>query len=86
MDVSEAKTSRAKAGLGKFVERRPEAEETERDRGKKGIVGITIRLTHEQWRVINEQALSKGVSMSKLLLQALSKVRQEEGLPPLPSR
>jgi hypothetical protein len=49
-------------------------------------VGITIRLSHEQWRLINEQALSEGVSMAKLLVQALSQVRQGKGLPALPSR
>jgi uncharacterized protein (DUF1778 family) len=47
-------------------------------------VGITIRLTHEQRRLINEQAWAEGVSMAKLLLRTLSQAREAKGMPGLP--
>ena len=72
------------AGLSKFIE--PDASQPEaadRKRGKRDVVGITLRLNHEQWRAVNEEALSEGIPMSQLFIKALSERRQAKGLPPL---
>jgi hypothetical protein len=47
-------------------------------------VGFTIRVTHEQWRIINERAFKEGTSMAKLLLRAFSQIEQAKGMPGLP--
>jgi hypothetical protein len=86
MDVPASKTARPKSGVAKFAEpqRTPPKAEARRERGKRDIVGITIRLTHEQWRIINEKAFKEGTSMAKLLLRAFSQVEQAKGMPGLP--
>ena len=86
MDVPTGKTAKSKSGVGKFAKPVAPVLQTDekRDRGKKGIIGITIRLTHEQRRLINEQAWTEGVSMAKLLLRTLSQAREAKGMPGLP--
>jgi hypothetical protein len=86
MDISTSKTAKSKSGVGKFARPATPANkgDAERDRGKNKIVGITIRLTHEQRRLINEQAWAEGVSMAKLLLRTLSQAREAKGMPGLP--
>jgi hypothetical protein len=86
MDIPANKTTRPKSGVAKFAEpqRPPQKAEAHRERGKRDIVGITIRLTHEQRRLINEQAWTEGVSMAKLLLRTLSQAREAKGMPGLP--
>jgi hypothetical protein len=73
------------AGLSKFVEQDAARAETpmDRKRGKGERVGITIRLNQAQWRAIHEAALSEGVPMTELFIQALSERLQAKGLPPL---
>jgi hypothetical protein len=73
-----------KSELSKFVEpKAPEAQAATRLRGKRGVVGITIRLDLEQWRAVNEEALSEGIPMSELFMRALSERRVAKGLPPI---
>ncbi len=72
------------AGLSKFVEPDTrEAEASPRKRGKRELVGITIRLNQAQWRAVHDAALSEGVAMSQLFVKALSERLQTKGLPPL---
>jgi hypothetical protein len=72
------------AGLDKFIERETrEPEAPERKRGKREIVGITIRMNQTEWRTVHDEALSEGVSMSELFMRALSDRLKAKGLPAL---
>jgi hypothetical protein len=72
------------AGLSKFVEpEAPQTETSERKRGKRAVVGITIRMNQTEWRTVHDAALSEGVSMSELFMRALSDRLKAKGLPPL---
>ena len=55
----------------------------ERTRGKGAFVGITIRLTHEQWDRLHDLARAEGISLQALTLRGLSRLFAERGLPPL---
>jgi predicted HicB family RNase H-like nuclease len=73
-----------KSGLEQFVE--PEAKAIasragRRSRGKGDMVGMTIRFTPAQWRTVHEMAMSEGVSINQLIIDALNERRR--GLPPL---
>lgn len=85
MEVLGSEVMRKKsAGLSKFVEPDTrEAEVSPRKRGKRELVGITIRLNQAQWRAVHDAALSEGVPMSELFVRALSERLQAKGLPPL---
>jgi hypothetical protein len=70
--------------LDKFIEREaPEPEVPERKRGKREMVGITIRMNQAEWRTVHDAALSEGISMSELFMRALSDHLKSKGLPPL---
>jgi hypothetical protein len=71
-------------GLDKFIEREaPEPEAPERKRGKREMVGITIRMNQTEWRTVHDAALSEGISMSELFMRALSDRLKAKGLPSL---
>ncbi len=74
-----------KSGLEQFVEpesKPPAAARTgRRSRGKGDMVGMTIRFTPTQWRTVHEMAISEGVSINQLIIDALNERRH--GLPPL---
>ena len=55
----------------------------ERTRGKGAFVGITIRLTHEQWDRLHDLARAEGISLQALTLRGLSQLFEARGLPPL---
>ena len=55
----------------------------ERTRGKGAFVGITIRLTREQWDRVHDLARAEGISLQALTLRGLSHLFEARGLPPL---
>ena len=55
----------------------------ERTRGKGAFVGITLRLTHEQWDRLHDLARAEGISLQALTLRGLSHLFEARGLPPL---
>ena len=85
MEVPEREAVKKKSGgLDKFIEQEaPEPEAPERRRGKREIVGITIRMNQTEWRTVHDAALSEGVSMSELFMRALSDRLKAKGLPSL---
>jgi hypothetical protein len=75
---------RKSAGLSQFIEDNgTPAEEPPRKRGKGAVVGLTVRLSRDQWRVVHDAALSEGIAISELFIKALSERLQAKGLPPL---
>ena len=54
-----------------------------RTRGKGAFVGITLRLSREQWDRLHDLARAEGVSLNALALRGLSRLFAERGLPPL---
>ena len=55
----------------------------ERTRGQGAFVGITLRLSREQWDRLHDLARAEGVSLNALALRGLSRLFAERGLPPL---
>jgi len=41
-------------------------------------------MTQDQWELARQFAMSERVSLNKLALLGISRLRQEKGLPPLP--
>jgi hypothetical protein len=78
-------------GLAAFTEA-PEAEQDKPHTGTKGIrtkgkgkwVHNQLRMTHDQWELINQFADSVGTSVNRLALLGISKLREDRGLPRLP--
>jgi hypothetical protein len=74
-------------GLAAFTET-PEAEEEKpsrvRTRGKGKWVHNQLRMTHDQWELSHQFARSEGISLNRLALLGISKLREEKGLPGLP--
>jgi hypothetical protein len=56
---------------------------TPRTRGKGEVVHLSIRLSHPQWEKVHHLALSEGISIQGLVLQGLSRLFREKGLPEL---
>ncbi len=85
MELSGAEAVKKKSGgLDKFIEpESAQAEIPERRRGKREVVGITIRMNQAEWRTVHDAALSEGISMSELFMRALSDRMRAKGLPPL---
>ncbi len=51
---------------------------------KKGeIIGVTLRLTPDQWRRAKELAIADRTSIQALALAGISRLLAERGLPPL---
>lgn len=78
------------ANLGQFAQATapatvPEAPSRagERTRGKGAFVGITLRLSRQQWDRLHDLARAEGVSLNALALRGLSRLFEERGLPPL---
>jgi len=61
----------------------PASRPSERTRGKGAFVGITLRLSREQWDRLHDLARAEGVSLNALALRGLSRLFAERGLPPL---
>ena len=60
--------------------------ESERQRGKKEIVSLTVRLHRAEWERLHQFAVSEGVSIQTLMIRGLDRVFTEKGLPKLTER
>ena len=80
-------------GLAAFTKRgsaQPEimAEETptttqHRQRAKKEVVALTVRLQRAEWERLHQLAVSEGMSIQSLAVRGLNRVFTEKGLPRL---
>ena len=55
----------------------------ERQRGKKDVVALTVRLPRAEWERLHQLAVSEGRSIQALAVQGLNAVFNEKGLPKL---
>jgi hypothetical protein len=55
----------------------------ERQRGKKEVVALTVRLQRAEWERLHQLAVSEGTSIQSLAVRGLSRMFSEKGLPPL---
>lgn len=81
-------------GLAAFTKRGPvqptiaaEAEElpvsTDRQRAKKDVVALTVRLQRAEWERLHQLAVSEGQSIQSLAIRGLNRVFTDKGLPKL---
>ena len=89
-DVMSAKLTGLAAFTRKSITTAPTApEETaavsnvERQRGKKDVVALTVRLPRAEWERLHQLAVSEGRSIQALAVQGLNAVFSEKGLPKL---
>jgi len=77
--------SSTKANLSAFRSATPATASVPAARGeKKGeIIGVTLRLTLDQWRRAKELAIADRTSIQALALVGISRLLAERGLPPL---
>jgi hypothetical protein len=55
----------------------------ERQRGKKEVVALTVRLQRSEWERLHQLAVSEGMSIQALAVRGLNRVFTEKGLPQL---
>lgn len=74
-------------GLAAFTDT-PAIEEKKpsrrRGKGEGKWIHNQLRMTHEQWELAHQFALSQKKSINMLALLGISKLREDKGLPPLP--
>lgn len=81
-------------GLAAFTKRgvvQPATSETgaqkpvdvERQRAKKNVVALTIRLQRSEWERLHQLAVSEGMSIQSLAVRGLNRVFTDKGLPKL---
>jgi hypothetical protein len=58
-------------------------ETTERQRAKKDVVALTVRLQRAEWERLHQLAVSEGMSIQALAVRGLNRVFTEKGLPKL---
>jgi len=74
-------------GLAAFLDNSPDTLETRsqmRTKGKGKYVHNQLRMTHDQWELSHQFARSEGMSLNRLALLGISKLREAKGLPALP--
>ncbi len=54
---------------------------TERKRGKRDVVALTVRLPRSEWQRLHQLAVSEGVSIQTLAVKGFNSVFSEKGLP-----
>lgn len=54
-----------------------------RQRAKKDVVALTVRLQRAEWERLHQLAVSEGMSIQALAVQGLNRVFTEKGLPQL---
>ena len=54
-----------------------------RQRAKKEIVALTVRLQRSEWERLHQLAVSEGLSIQSLAVRGLNRVFTEKGLPKL---
>lgn len=59
------------------------ASNTDRQRGKRAMVSLTVRVSREQWERLHELGLHEGRSINQLAIDGLSRLFAEKGLKPL---
>lgn len=73
-----------KANLNAFRSATPSPAPVAVAAEKKGeIIGVTLRLTPDQWRRAKELAIADRTSIQALALAGISRLLAERGLPPL---
>jgi hypothetical protein len=55
----------------------------ERQRGKRNVVALTVRLQRAEWERLHQLAVSEGMSIQTLAVRGLNRVFTEKGLPQL---
>jgi hypothetical protein len=55
----------------------------ERQRAKKAVVALTVRLQRSEWERLHQLAVSEGMSIQSLAVRGLNRVFTEKGLPKL---
>jgi hypothetical protein len=56
---------------------------TGRQRAKKEVVALTVRLQRSEWERLHQLAVSEGLSIQSLAVQGLNRVFTDKGLPKL---
>lgn len=56
---------------------------TERQRAKKDVVALTVRLQRSEWERLHQLAVSEGLSIQSLAVKGLNRVFTDKGLPKL---
>ncbi len=56
---------------------------SERQRAKKDVVALTVRLQRAEWERLHQLAVSEGMSIQSLAVRGLNRVFTEKGLPKL---
>jgi hypothetical protein len=59
------------------------AKTRRRERGKGAVVALTVRLPRAEWERVHQLAVAEGVSIQSLIVDGLSKIFAEKGLPTL---
>ena len=54
-----------------------------RTRGRGSVVHLSLRLSRQQWEQVHHLALSEGISIQGLVLEGLSRLFRDKGLPEL---
>lgn len=54
-----------------------------RQRGKKEVVALTVRLPRSEWERLHQLAVSEGKSIQAIAIQGFNKVFSDKGLPKL---
>ena len=57
--------------------------DTGRQRAKKDIVALTVRLQRSEWERLHQLAVSEGMSIQSLAVRGLNRVFTDKGLPKL---
>ncbi len=55
----------------------------QRQRAKKDVVALTVRLHRSEWERLHQLAVSEGMSIQSLAVRGLNRVFKEKGLPQL---
>lgn len=54
-----------------------------RQRGKKDVVALTVRLQRSEWERLHQLAVAEGLSIQSLAVRGLNRVFMDKGLPKL---
>lgn len=51
-----------------------------RQRGKRAMVSLTVRVSRDQWQRIHELALHEGKSINAMAIEGISRLFEDKGL------
>jgi len=66
-----------------MTEQETTSDGAERQRAKKDVVALTVRLQRAEWERLHQLAVSEGLSIQSLAVRGLNRVFTEKGLPKL---